>query len=68
LVILADLTGELDTFYEAALACPESSVSRAALGCALARAGKYAQAMPHLRQAVQADPFDRQAATYREFQ
>jgi len=62
LVILADLTGEVERYYEAALARPDLAVSRAALGCALARAGKFAVAVTHLRVAVNADPLDRQAA------
>jgi GT2 family glycosyltransferase/tetratricopeptide (TPR) repeat protein len=60
--LLADLTGDLPHYYEAALARPDLPVSRAALGGALARAGQAAQAVPHLRQAVAQDPFDLDAA------
>ncbi len=60
--LLADLTGELPHFHEAAVARPDLPVTRAALGCALARAGRFADAAPHLRRALAADPFDLPAA------
>jgi RNA polymerase sigma factor (sigma-70 family) len=60
--ILADHTGELVHFHEAALARPDLSVGRAALGCALARQQRFADAVPHLEAAVAADPFDTAAA------
>jgi GT2 family glycosyltransferase/Flp pilus assembly protein TadD len=60
--LLAGLTGELPHFHEAALARPDVPATRAALGCALARAGRFVEAVPHLRAAVAGDPFDRPAA------
>jgi glycosyltransferase involved in cell wall biosynthesis/tetratricopeptide (TPR) repeat protein len=60
--LLADLTGELAHFHEAALARPDLPPTRAALGCALARARRPADAVAHLQAAVDADPFDRGAA------
>src|SRR5262249_22998474 len=60
--LLAGLTGGLHHFYEAVLASPDIPTTRAALGCALARAGRFAEAVPHLRAATGADPFDRPAA------
>jgi GT2 family glycosyltransferase/tetratricopeptide (TPR) repeat protein len=60
--LLAELTGELAHFHEAALARPDLPPSRAALGCALGRAGRPALALPHLRAAAAADPFDAAAA------
>jgi GT2 family glycosyltransferase/tetratricopeptide (TPR) repeat protein len=60
--LLSDLTGELRHYYEAVLARPDLPSTRAALGCALGRAGQVAEALPHLRFAVAQDPFDRGAA------
>jgi glycosyltransferase involved in cell wall biosynthesis/tetratricopeptide (TPR) repeat protein len=60
--LLADLTGELSHFHEAVLARPDLPVTRAALGCALGRAGKPRLAVPHLRRAVEGNPFDLAAA------
>jgi glycosyltransferase involved in cell wall biosynthesis len=60
--LLADLTGQLGYFHEAAAARPDLPEARAALGCALARAGRGAEAIPHLRAAVEAQPFDLAAA------
>ncbi len=59
---LAKLTGDLAHHREAALARPDLPATRAALGCALGAAGRPAEAVPHLRQAVAANPFDRTAA------
>jgi predicted O-linked N-acetylglucosamine transferase (SPINDLY family)/GT2 family glycosyltransferase len=61
-VLLADLTGELVHFHEAAVLRPDLPVTRAALGSALGRAGRPAEAVAHLRAAVTANPFDRAAA------
>jgi glycosyltransferase involved in cell wall biosynthesis/predicted Zn-dependent protease len=55
---LAKLTGDLAHYHEAALARPDLAVSRAAL----ARAGRHAEALPHLRRAVADAPFDGAAA------
>jgi glycosyltransferase involved in cell wall biosynthesis/Flp pilus assembly protein TadD len=60
--ILAEVTGELRHYYEAVLARPDLGISRSFLGCALARAKQYAQAVPHLRFAVEENPFDANAA------
>jgi tetratricopeptide (TPR) repeat protein len=60
--ILAEATGELAHYHEAALARPDLPATRAALGCALARAGRPAEAAAHLRRAVDANPLDRPAA------
>lgn len=60
--LLADLTGELTHFHEAVNARPDLPDSRARLGCALGRAGKVSLAASHLRQAVERNPFDAQAA------
>jgi glycosyltransferase involved in cell wall biosynthesis len=56
--LLAELTGELHHFHDAVMARPDLSVSRAALGCALARQGRIPEAIPHLRTALKSDPFD----------
>jgi GT2 family glycosyltransferase/tetratricopeptide (TPR) repeat protein len=60
--LLGELTGELPHYYEAALAAPDLPGARAALGCALARARRVGEALPHLRAAVAADPLDGAAA------
>jgi GT2 family glycosyltransferase len=53
---------DLCHYHEAALARPDLPGTRASLGCALARAGRIHEALPHLRQAVTDDPFDADAA------
>lgn len=60
--LLADLTGELPHHYEAVLARPDLPPLRAALGCALGRAGRPAEAAGHLRLVAEANPFDAGAA------
>jgi GT2 family glycosyltransferase/tetratricopeptide (TPR) repeat protein len=60
--LLASATGAVSHYFEAAVARPDLPVTRAALGCALARAGRFGEAVPHLRAAVDANPFDRDAA------
>jgi glycosyltransferase involved in cell wall biosynthesis/Flp pilus assembly protein TadD len=60
--LLGELTDDLPCRYDAVLARPDLAVSRAALGCALARCGRLSQAVTHLRQAVADDPFDQDAA------
>jgi GT2 family glycosyltransferase/Tfp pilus assembly protein PilF len=60
--LLAELTGDLAHFHEAALARPDLPTTRAALGCALGRAGRPADAAAHLRQALAANPFEGRAA------
>ena len=61
-IILAEGTEDLAHFAEAARACPEWPPLWAAFGCALARSGRFADAIGHLRQAVAMDPFDGDAA------
>jgi glycosyltransferase involved in cell wall biosynthesis/Flp pilus assembly protein TadD len=61
-IILGDLTDEVAHYEAAAHAWPDLVVSHAALGCALARHGRIADAVPHLLRAVQGNPFDRDAA------
>src|SRR5262249_47021130 len=60
--LLADLTGELSHFHEAALARPDLPSARAALGCALGRSGRPAEAASHLARGVGGNPFDVTAA------
>ncbi|HEX4590689.1 MAG TPA: glycosyltransferase, partial [Gemmataceae bacterium] len=60
--LAAELTGDLVHYHEAALARPGLPEARAALGCALARGGRVADGLPHLRTAVSAQPFDLAAA------
>jgi GT2 family glycosyltransferase/predicted Zn-dependent protease len=65
--LLASLTegqggGDLVPYHEAALARPDLPGSLAALGCALARAGRVTEALSHLGRAVAEYPFDRDAA------
>jgi tetratricopeptide (TPR) repeat protein len=60
--LLADLTGDLRHYYEAVLCRPDLPMARAALGCALARGGRFGEAVGHLRLAVAGNPFDQQAA------
>jgi GT2 family glycosyltransferase/tetratricopeptide (TPR) repeat protein len=60
--LLASLTGDLAHAYEAVLARPDLPEPRAALGSLLARAGRAAEAVPHLAQAAQANPFDADTA------
>jgi tetratricopeptide (TPR) repeat protein len=60
--VLGDLTGEIEHYYEATVCRPDLAATRAALGCALARAGKFAEAAPHLEEAVAGNPFDAAAA------
>ncbi|MEZ6141180.1 MAG: hypothetical protein R3B84_11475 [Zavarzinella sp.] len=60
--LLAELTGDLRHYYEAVRYLPESAASKAALGCALARAGHLHSAREYLQIAVAEMPFDQQAA------
>jgi hypothetical protein len=60
--LAATLSAELPDYHEAVLARPDLPPSRAALGCALARARRFVDAIEHLHIAVTADPFDRAAA------
>ena len=60
--LLGSLTGAVHHYYEAAILRPDLPVTRAALGCALARAKQFPAAVPHLRFAVAGNPFDLDAA------
>ncbi|MCI0377860.1 MAG: glycosyltransferase, partial [Gemmataceae bacterium] len=60
--LLGQCTQELGPHYEATMLCPEMPSSQAALGVALARAGKVCEARPHLVHAVAGNPLDRSAA------
>jgi GT2 family glycosyltransferase len=60
--LVAELEGQLPSYYEAALARPDLPATRAALGCALGRDKLPAAAVDHLRFAATANPFDREAA------
>ncbi|WP_162669890.1 glycosyltransferase [Gemmata massiliana] len=61
-LLLAQEANFLPAYYEAVIARSDLPVSRAALGCALARAGDLNAAVGHLRHAVAGDPFDIGAA------
>jgi len=60
--LLGSLTGAVHHYYEAAILRPDLPFTRAALGCALARAKQFPAAVPHLRFAVAGNPFDLDAA------
>jgi GT2 family glycosyltransferase len=60
--LLARWTGELTCWYEAALLRPDLAPARTGLGAALHRAGRHGEALGHLRPALAANPFDREAA------
>jgi glycosyltransferase involved in cell wall biosynthesis/Flp pilus assembly protein TadD len=60
--LLGRLTGDLAHYHEAVLIRPDLQPSQADLGCALAKAGRAADAVPHLRRAVAADPTDATSA------
>jgi glycosyltransferase involved in cell wall biosynthesis/predicted O-methyltransferase YrrM len=61
-MLLADVTGNVEHYQASVRARPDLPVSRAALGCALGRAGRIAEAVEHLRAAVAGNPFDLEAA------
>ena len=63
--LLAELTKEPVAYESAAAACPQIPTVRAALGCALARAGRFDEAVEHLAFAAEANPFDARAAAAR---
>jgi glycosyltransferase involved in cell wall biosynthesis/Flp pilus assembly protein TadD len=58
---LLDGGAGLEHAYEESLARPDLPSARAALGCTLARAGRFQHALPHLRAAVLGNPWDAQA-------
>jgi len=57
-MLLAESTKQMHHYYEAGIARPDLPITQAALGGALARAGKTTEAATHLRQAVVDSPFD----------
>lgn len=61
-LILAESTGKIEHFRQSYEARPDLPMTQAALGCALARAGRVEEAVPYLRQSVAANPFDNNAA------
>jgi tetratricopeptide (TPR) repeat protein len=61
-ILLGELGDDLAHRYEAVLLRPDMAGPRAALGCALARAGRPQQAVEHLRHAAALSPFDGPAA------
>ncbi len=61
-LVLGLLSGEVIHYHEAVLARPDLPVSQAALGCALGQLGRPTVALSHLRAAVDANPFDEDAA------
>jgi glycosyltransferase involved in cell wall biosynthesis/predicted Zn-dependent protease/predicted O-methyltransferase YrrM len=60
--LLADLTGELTHYEEAAATRPDLPLTQAALGCAHGRAGRPELAVGPLARAVAGNPFDLRAA------
>jgi tetratricopeptide (TPR) repeat protein len=58
----AEQIGGLANLYEAALARPDLPTTRAALGLALAGAGRDREALGHLRAALAENPFDAAAS------
>jgi GT2 family glycosyltransferase len=61
-LLLTGLTGDVTHAFEAVLARPDLPSSRVELGAALAQVGRTTEALPHLRAAVAANPFDVPAA------
>jgi GT2 family glycosyltransferase/tetratricopeptide (TPR) repeat protein len=61
-VLLGRLTGDLVHAYEAYLARPDLIPSPAILGCTLAQKDHPLEALAPLRQALESNPFDRDAA------
>ncbi len=61
-LVLGELTGEVQEFEKAVAARPDLPTSRFGLGCALAMAGRVAEAVAHFREAVWGNPFDLRAA------
>ena len=60
--VLGMLARQLPHFYESVLARPDLPTSRSELGIALFRAKRYLESIPHLRLALEGNPFDRDAA------
>jgi len=61
-LLLADLTQDLEHYQAAAALRGDLPLSLAALGCALARQGRFAEAADFLKRAVAGDPYDLAAA------
>ncbi|AWM39103.1 GDP-mannose-dependent alpha-(1-6)-phosphatidylinositol monomannoside mannosyltransferase [Gemmata obscuriglobus] len=64
LELIAELTSGVSDHEAAAACCPEQPHLQAALGLALLRTGRAADAVERLRVAVEADPFDAASATH----
>jgi glycosyltransferase involved in cell wall biosynthesis/predicted Zn-dependent protease len=60
--LLAECTGDISFHYDAVMVRPDLPLSRGALGVALTKAGKPAEARGHLDAAVAGNPLDRPAA------
>jgi glycosyltransferase involved in cell wall biosynthesis/tetratricopeptide (TPR) repeat protein len=60
--LLGDLTGDVGHYEQAIAGRSDLPTTRAALGCALARAGQLPDAIPHLQDALRDNPFDLNAA------
>jgi glycosyltransferase involved in cell wall biosynthesis/tetratricopeptide (TPR) repeat protein len=60
--LLADATGDLVHFFQAHEAKPDLVVSQRALGLALGRANRPAEALPYFRAAYKQNPFERDGA------
>ena len=60
--ILSDIHNDVAHGFIASAMRPDLPVGLAALGCALARDGHISEAIPFLRQALNANPFDLEAA------
>ena len=61
-LLLAELTGDLAHHFQSHIARPDLAISTAALGYALGRAKRSADAMHFLRDAYQSHPLDRSLA------
>ena len=59
--LLGDWTGDLVHYFQSHAARPDLPVGKAALGCALGRANRPADAWPYLQAAYRQNPFDRQS-------
>jgi tetratricopeptide (TPR) repeat protein len=60
--LVAAITKDVTHFHEAALADPDASAYRLALGCALGSMGRPAEAAVHLEDALNINPFEPTAA------
>ena len=60
--LLGSLTGDLVNYFQSHISRPDLPTSLSALGCALGRARRPAEAMPYLRSAYRQNPFSRSIA------